>query len=103
MTYLGWLSRIVELITIMLLRGRCIRDIRVILNINITKVLKTLKSTKYRIQPKQQHDDCLEIDECWTQVGKKDHEVGLIYAYHRESGGMGERGHKGGEKGKEAD
>jgi IS1 family transposase len=45
-----------------------------------------LKSTKYKIKPKQTHYDCLEIDEFWTYVGKKKDKIRLIYAYHRESG-----------------
>jgi IS1 family transposase len=58
----------------------------VILQISITTVLKVLKSTRYTIKPKQTHYDCLEIDEFWTYVGKKENKVWLIYAYHRESG-----------------
>jgi hypothetical protein len=52
----------------------------------IGTVLKVLKSTKYKIRPKQTHYDCLEIDEFWTYVGKKKDKIRLIYAYHRESG-----------------
>jgi IS1 family transposase len=64
----------------MLVRGIGIRDI------SITKVLKVLKSTKYKIIPRFSHYDCLDIDEFWTYVGKKKNNVWLIYAYHRESG-----------------
>jgi IS1 family transposase len=38
------------------------------------------------IKPAFSHYDCLEIDEFWTYVGKKQNKVWLIYAYHRESG-----------------
>jgi IS1 family transposase len=74
------------MIKIMPVRGVGIRDIGAILEISIATVLKVLKSTKYTIQPKQSHYDCLEIDAFWTYVGKKKHKVWLIYAYHRESG-----------------
>jgi hypothetical protein len=74
------------MVKIMLVRGIGIRDIGIVLQISITKVLKILKTTEYRIKPKQSRYDCLEIDEFWTYVGKKKNKVRLIYAYHRESG-----------------
>jgi hypothetical protein len=74
------------MIKIMLVRGIGVRDISALLRISITKVLKTLTSSKYSIQPWQNHYDCLEIDEFWTYVGKKKNKVWLIYAYHRETG-----------------
>jgi IS1 family transposase len=40
----------------------------------------------YTVRLKQNHYDCLEIDEFWTYVGKKKNKVWLIYAYHRGSG-----------------
>jgi hypothetical protein len=86
MTYQGCLSRVVEMVKIMLVRGIGIRDIGTVLQISITKVLKVLKSTEYRIKPKQTHYDRLEIDEFWTYEGKKKDKVWLIYAYHRGSG-----------------
>jgi IS1 family transposase/transposase-like protein len=85
-TYKGTLSWVKNMIKIMLVRGVGIRDIGIILGISITTVLKVLKSTKYKIKPKQTHYDCLEIDEFWTYVGKKKNKVWLIYAYHRETG-----------------
>ena len=85
-TYNGTLSNIVNLIKIMLVRGIGIRDISVILKISVKKVLKTLTSTKYQIQPAWKHYDCLEIDEFWTYVGRKTNKIWLIYAYHRETG-----------------
>jgi IS1 family transposase len=57
-----------------------------ILCISITKVLKILKSFKYKIKPKKNHYDVLKIDEFWTYVGKKSNKMWLIYAYHRASG-----------------
>ncbi|MDR1302153.1 MAG: IS1 family transposase [Treponema sp.] len=85
-SYQGCLSGIVSLVKIMLVRGIGIRDISTVLRISITKVLKILKSAKYKITPKFSHYDYLEIDEFWTYVGKKKNKVWLIYAYHRESG-----------------
>jgi IS1 family transposase len=86
MTYQGWLSRVVRMVKIMLVRGIGIRDISAVLQISITKVLKVLKSTKYQIKPKQTHYNHLETDEFWTYAGKKKNKVWLIYAYHRGSG-----------------
>jgi IS1 family transposase len=74
------------MIEIMPVRGVGIRDIGIILQISITTVLKVLKSTTYRIKPKQTRYDCLETDEFWRYVGKKKNKVWLIYAYHRGSG-----------------
>jgi serine kinase of HPr protein (carbohydrate metabolism regulator) len=54
------------MVKIMLVRGIGIRDIGAVLQISITKVLKVLKSTEYRIKPKQTHYDRLEIDEFRT-------------------------------------
>jgi hypothetical protein len=69
----------------MVVRGCGVRDISAILCISITKVLKILKSLKYKIKPKKDHYDVLEIDEFWTYVGKKSNKIWLIYAYHRVS------------------
>jgi transposase-like protein len=66
MTYRGCLSWVVAMVKIMLVRGIGIRDISTVLGVSITKVLKVLKSTKYRIKPKLSHYDCLETDEFWT-------------------------------------
>jgi hypothetical protein len=86
MTYRGCLSGIVNLVKIMLVRGIGIPDISAVLGISITKVLKVLKSAKYKIIPRFSRYDCLEIDEFWTHVGKKKNNVWLIYAYHWGSG-----------------
>jgi serine kinase of HPr protein (carbohydrate metabolism regulator) len=75
MTYRGCLSRVAGMVKIMLVRGIGIRDISVVPQISITKVLKVLKSTKYRIKPKQTRYDRLETDEFWTYVGNKKNNV----------------------------
>jgi transposase-like protein len=75
--YKGTLSWVKNMIKIMPVRGVGIRDIGIILQISITTVLKVLKSTKYKIKPKQSCYDCLEIDEFWTHVGKKKNKVWL--------------------------
>src|SRR5215469_8251477 len=85
-TYLGSNVSITDLIKIMLVRGIGIRDISIILKISAGKVLKTLRSSRYQIQPKKKHYDTLEVDEFWTYVGRKTNKIWLIYAYHRESG-----------------
>jgi hypothetical protein len=66
------------MVKIMLVRGVGIRDIGIILQISITTVLKVLKSTEYRIKPKQSRYDHLETDEFRTYVGKKENKVWLI-------------------------
>jgi hypothetical protein len=54
-----------------MVHGCGVRDISAILCISITKVLKILKSFKYKIKPKKNHYDVLEIDGFWTYVEKK--------------------------------
>jgi hypothetical protein len=73
-----------ELVKIMLVWGIGIWDISAILRISVTKVLKTLTSGIYAVQPKKKHYDCLEIDKFWTYEKKQ--KVWLIYAWYRESG-----------------
>ena len=84
-TYKGTFFYITNMIKMMLVRGMGIRDIRIILQISIEKVLKTLRTSEYQILPAKTHYDCLEIDEFWTYVGKKQHKQWLIYAYHRQT------------------
>jgi IS1 family transposase len=49
--------------------------------------LNTLRTSNYRIAPKQTRYDTLEGDELWTFVGRKSRRVWLVvYAYCRESG-----------------
>ena len=68
------------------MRGCGIRDIAVILQVSIGKVLKILVESHYDLKPKRQHYSCLEVDELWTFVGSKANKKWLIYAYCRESG-----------------
>jgi hypothetical protein len=78
----------------MLVRGTGIRDISVIEQISIKKVLSVLVRSNHTIKLKQQHYDCLEVDEFWTYVGSKKNKVWLIYiiaAYDIESGGRSEK------------
>jgi hypothetical protein len=85
----GTLSWIKNAINIMLVRGTGIRDISVVPQISIARVLKVLKSGGYQIQPKKSHYDCLETGVFWAYVrkkGKKKNTVRLIYVYHRGSG-----------------
>jgi len=84
--YLGTIPALVGLVKIMLVRGCGIRDVSVILGISVHTVLKTLISISHEIKPRQNHYDCLEIDEFWTYVGSKKNRKWLIYAYHRETG-----------------
>ena len=70
----------------MFVRGMGVRDISVIEQISIKKVLSVLVNSHRIITPKQAHYDKLEVDEFWTYVGKKKNKVWLIYAYHRATG-----------------
>jgi hypothetical protein len=85
------------MITIMVVRGIGIRNISTVLRISITKVLKVLKSTKYRIKPKKTPYDCLELDEFWTYGGTRRTRCGLYTPI------TGEAGLKNGSKTEEAD
>ena len=60
--YRGSLSWTAALIKSMFVRGSGVRDISAVLRVSVKKVLKTLKSTKYRIQPRRKHYDRLETD-----------------------------------------
>jgi hypothetical protein len=67
-------------------RGAGIEDIAEVENISIKKVLSVLVNSRHSLRPKQPYYDCLEVDEFWTYVQKKNRNVWLIYAYHRETG-----------------
>jgi IS5 family transposase len=69
----------------MLVRGVDIRDISVIEQISVNKVLSVLVNSSRIITPKRAHYDKLEVDEFWTYVGNKKNKAWLIYAYHRAS------------------
>ena len=64
--YQGAVPRIIDMIPIMLVRGMGIRDIAVSLSISVNKVLKSLTSSVYEIQPRHTHYDTLKVDEFWT-------------------------------------
>jgi IS1 family transposase len=74
------------LIKRLLVRGIGVRDAAAALCISAGKVLKTLRTGRYTLKPKQAHYDVLELDELWTYVGKKENKLWLIYAYHRKTG-----------------
>ena len=52
----------------------------------VNRFLATLEKCDYKIIPKQNQYDRLEVDELWTFVGKKSNKQWLIYAYHRKTG-----------------
>ena len=85
-TYIGTIKWITLLVKMMLVRGIGVRDVSIILNISIKKVLDILKNSHYEIKPKKKHYNTLEVDEFWTYVGKKKNKIWLIYAYNRETG-----------------
>lgn len=70
----------------LMVRGSGIRDIAEVEQISCGKVLATLEKCDYKIIPKQNQYDRLEVDELWTFVGKKSNKQWLIYAYHRKTG-----------------
>jgi len=85
-TYKGTIAWVFGAIKRALVRGCGIRDVAVILEVSIGKVLKTLIESHYDIKPKQKHYTRLEVDELWTFVGSKANRKWLIYAYDRDSG-----------------
>jgi IS1 family transposase/transposase-like protein len=85
-TYRGTISWFVNAIKRALVRGCGIRDVSVIFEVSIGKILATVIKSCYEIKPKQQHYTCLEVDELWTFVGSKANKQWLIYAYDRDSG-----------------
>ena len=78
LTYKGCASTQKKKISLMLVRGIGIRDISEIEQVSIKKVLSVLVNSNKIITPKQQHYDCLEVDEFWTYVGNKKNKVWLI-------------------------
>ena len=70
----------------MLVRDIGIRDVYVIEDISIKKVLSVLvKSSYIIIKPQQPHYDSLEVDQFWTYVGNKSNKV-WFYVYHKSRG-----------------
>jgi len=74
--YKGTITGVVDAVKRAMVRGCGIRDIAAIFEISIGKVLKILVESRYDIKPKQQHYECLEIDELWTFVGSKKRKSG---------------------------
>ncbi len=70
----------------MIARGCGVRDIVAIEGISSQKALTTLVNSDYKIKPKKQYYQFLEIEEFWTFVGNKKNKQWLIYAYDREIG-----------------
>ena len=85
-TYIGTSPCVPGLIRTMLARGNGVRDVAAILRVSVRKVLKTLVSGKYTLEPRLKHYDRLEIDEFWTFVRSKKNRKWLVYACHRETG-----------------
>ena len=52
-------------------RGCGIRDIAVMISVNIGKVLSTISSSVYEIAPKKSYYERLEVDEFWTYVYRR--------------------------------
>jgi transposase-like protein len=86
LSYRGCHSRLIQKILLMPVRGIGIRDIAVIEQASINKVLSVLVRSNHVIKPKEQHCDQLEADEFWTCAGNKKNKVWLICAYHRDTG-----------------
>lgn len=84
-SYNGTKRGIDEKIKKMIVRGCGVRDIVDIESISIGKVLFVISELDIKFSPKQQHYNCLEIDEFWTYVGEKGNKKWLIYAYARDS------------------
>lgn len=81
----GSKSTIDKKIILMLVRGVGVRDIAVIENVSVNKILKTIEKSNYEIIPRQKHYKRIEIDEFWTYVQKKSNKIWLIYAYCRKN------------------
>jgi len=86
LSYKGCHSMLIHKILLMLVRGIGIKDVAEIERVSIKKVLSVLVDSNYKLIPKSQGYDQLEIDEFWTYVGNKQNKVWLIYAYHRGTG-----------------
>jgi IS1 family transposase/transposase-like protein len=85
LTYKGCHSCIATKIKKMLVRGLGVRDIAYIEGISPFNVLSVLLESAYKIIPRKNHYDNLEVDEFWSYVGSKKNKLWLIYAYDRAS------------------
>ena len=79
-------QEIAKYIASALVRGCGIRDVMAIFRVGSDFVYKIIKNLKYTHKPQKKWYECLEIDEFWTYVGKKENKKWLIYAYDRETG-----------------
>ncbi|HEX8676365.1 MAG TPA: IS1 family transposase [Segetibacter sp.] len=72
----------------MLLRGSGIRDCAVVLGISKNCVLRHLVKAagEIVIKPKKRYYHCIQIDELWSYVARKEKKVWLLYAYCAQSG-----------------
>lgn len=85
LSYNGSKSNIDKKILLMLVRGCGVRDIAIIEQISVNKVLSVIKKSNYTITPKHKHYKYIEIDEFWTFVKSKKDKKWLIYAYSRKT------------------
>ena len=83
--YQGCHSQIEHKICLMPVRGCGVRDIATITLISIGKILSTIGSSIYKIVPRQDYYQRLEVDKFWTYVKRKKQKVWLIYAYDRDT------------------
>jgi len=70
LTYKGCSSTLTQKILFMLVRGIGIRDVSVIEQVSIKKVLSVLVNSNKIITPKQKHYDSLEVDERLLSLSK---------------------------------
>ncbi len=86
LTYKGCCSGLIDKILLMLVGGIGIRDISIIENAGIGKVLSVSVNSNKNITPGQSCHDESEVDEFRTYAGKKKNKVWSVYAYHRSTG-----------------
>ena len=86
LTYQRCHSQIDNKIKLMLVRGNGIRDISIIENISIGKILSVSSKENKMIEPKEKCYDKIEVDEIWSFIGKKKNKYWGIYAYCQKTG-----------------
>ena len=74
-----------SLIVRCLSRGSGIRDAAYIAGVSTKSVLKKLCSLPYKLKPKSQHYEELQVDELWSYVQSKRNKVWIIYLYSKET------------------
>ena len=72
----------------MLLRGSGVRDTALLLGISIKTVLRTIvnQGAAVEIKPLGKQYRCIQIDELWSYVGRKEKKVWILYALCADSG-----------------